>query len=106
MGFKLTADCLVLIGSVVAILVSITPPGTEDALSGRLALKHVDGAVVVAHGLVGVVPAVVDAVAERGGQGALFVGALELAFLALAFRTGRRLVTSVGAVHFAVAPGK
>lgn len=101
---ELTADGLVLVGTVVAILVPVTLPGPQNTLSGGLALEHVDRAVVVAHGLVGIVSAVVDAVTKRGREGALLVIALELPLLALALRTGRGLVTSVGAVHFAIAP--
>ena len=58
---------------------------------------------MLAHLLVGVVPAVINPVAQRGGQGAVFVLALKLAFLADAGRAGGGLVVAVLAVFFAVA---
>jgi hypothetical protein len=95
---------LLLVAAVRAIIVPVALPRAEDAFSGRAALEHVLWAVVGAVGLVAVVTAVVDAVADGGGEGAFAVGALELALAAHALGAGLGLVGTVLAVHFAVAP--
>ena len=73
----LTADSVILIRAIIAVLVPVALPRAQDALAGGPALEHVLWAVVLAQDLVGVVAAVVVAVAEGGQQGAVAVVALE-----------------------------
>ena len=75
-------DCVLLVAAVGAVIVAVALPGAEDVAHRLTALDHVLGAVVLAVGLVAVVAAVVDTVADRGWQRALFVPALELALAA------------------------
>ena len=98
------ADGVLLVAAVGAVVVAVALPGPEDAAARLAALEHVLGAVVLAVGLVAVVAAVVDAVADGGGQRALLVLALELALAARPRRAGGRLVRPVLAVHLPVAP--
>ncbi len=59
---------------------------------------------MLAQGLVGVVPAVVDAVADGGGQGAVLILALELAFPADSLWTSGRLIIAILAIFLTVTP--
>ena len=59
---------------------------------------------MLAQGLVGVVAAVVDAVADGGGQGAVLVVALELAFPANSLWTSRWLIIAILAIFLTVTP--
>jgi len=57
---------------------------------------------MTAHFLIGVVPTIINAITNRGGQSAIVVFALELSSLADSFRTRSRFIVAIFAVLFAV----
>ena len=83
----LTANLIIFIRAIRAILVSITFPSTKDTPTSVMALEHVFGAIMVAKGFIRVIPTIIQAIANGSGQGTIFVITLELSWLANPFRT-------------------
>ena len=88
----LTANLVVFIRAVRAILVPITFPSTKDTSTSVMALEHMFRAIMIAKGFIRVISAIVQTVTNGSGQGTIFVITLELSGLANAFRARGRFV--------------
>ena len=99
----LTANLVIFIRAIRAILVSITLPSSKDTPTGVMALEHVFRAIMIAKSFIRVVSTIIQAIANSSGQGTIFVITLELSRLANPFRARGWFVRSILAILFTVA---
>ena len=99
----LTANLIIFIRAIRAILVSITLPSTKDTPTSVMALEHMFRAIMITKSFIGVVPTIIQAIANSSGQGTIFVITLELSWLANPFRARGWFVRSVLTILFAIA---